>query len=76
MSKKEFIYHLVSEGFASQFEAEQYNYPAGSNEWVYNNPFTKIKAHTNSEGICVYQYEVDTDSWYSHQIFCNQAKAA
>lgn len=83
MSKIEFIWHLVSSNFASQYEAEQYTVGAGSGEWAYFNQFTKNKASTNIPfpdypndiGIVLYKYEEATDSYYSQQIFCNQVRA-
>lgn len=68
MSKIDFIYHLVSSKFASQYEAEQYNYPAGSGEWVYYSPVTKRRATTNAKGILLY-YENNNNLSTTAQLF-------
>ena len=69
MSRIEFIYHLVSSNFASQYEAEQHTLATGSGEWAYFNPFNKNKANTNKFGVVLYKYEAATDSYYSNHVF-------
>ena len=57
MSKIEFIYLLVSSKFASQYEAEQYTYPCGTNEWCFLNESTKDHASSNEDNtISIYKF--------------------
>ena len=57
MSKIEFIYLLVSSNFASQYEAEQYTYPCGTNEWCFLNESTKDHANSNEDNtISIYKF--------------------
>lgn len=63
MSKIEFIYLLVSSGFASQFEAEQYTYACGTTEWCFLNPFTKNHANSNEDRtISYYPFDPKTQT--------------
>lgn len=74
MKKKEFILILVNENFASQYEAEQHSYPAGSKEWVYCNPFNKNKANfqeateIDEGGICLYLYNKFEDIYLTNLV--------
>ena len=58
MTQKQFIELLVKEKVCSQYEAEQYTYPCGTNEWCFLNPFTKDHANSNENGtISVYKFD-------------------
>ena len=58
MTQKQFIELLVKEKVCSQYEAEQYTYPCGTNEWCFLNPSTKDHANSNENGtISVYKFD-------------------
>ena len=63
MTKIEFIYLLVSSNFASQYEAEQYIYPCGTNEWCFLNPVSKDHANSNENGtISFYKFDLENQT--------------